>query len=62
MGRRLANATFFESHASDNESGLTFAMDLSPLVRDETADIVDFAVNFVDRLKSDVAERISRFR
>jgi LmbE family N-acetylglucosaminyl deacetylase len=62
MGRRLANATFFESHASDTETGFTWAMDLSPLVRDATLDIVDFTVGFVERLKSDVAERISRFR
>jgi len=62
MGRRLANATFFDSHASDTESGLTFAMDLSPIVLDEKIDIANFALSFVDRLKSDVAERISRFR
>ncbi|RKX34432.1 MAG: PIG-L family deacetylase [Verrucomicrobia bacterium] len=62
MGRRLANATFFESHASDSETGLTWAMDLSPLVDDETIDIVDFTVSFVERLKSDVADRISKFR
>lgn len=62
MGRRLANATFFDSHASDSETGLTFAMDLSPLVHDETIDIVDYTVSYVDRLKSDVAARISKFR
>jgi LmbE family N-acetylglucosaminyl deacetylase len=61
MGRRLANATFFESHASDTESGLTFAMDLSPLVQDETIDLVDYTLSFVERLKSDIAARISRF-
>lgn len=62
MGRRLANATFFDSHASDSETGLTFAMDLSPLVHDVTIDLVDYTLSYLDRLKSDVAARISKFR
>ena len=62
MGRRLANATFFESHATDTETGLTWAMDLSPLVHDASLDIVDHTVGFLERLKNDVVDRISRFR
>ena len=62
MGRRLANATFFDSHSADDESGLTWAIDLTPLVHDETTDIVDFTLGFLDRLKEDVADRIARFR
>ena len=61
MGRRLANATFFESHASDTETGFTWAIDLMPLVRDENADIVDFTVRLVERLHQDVAERLRKF-
>ncbi|HIE57571.1 MAG TPA: PIG-L family deacetylase, partial [Anaerolineales bacterium] len=33
MGRRLANATFFESHNVDNASDLSYAMDLTPLIK-----------------------------
>lgn len=62
MGRRLANATFFESHSADDEAGLTWAIDLSPLVEDDSLDIVDFTLGFLDRLKSDVAERLGRFQ
>ncbi len=32
LGRRSANATFFESTKADVESGLSFAMDLTPLM------------------------------
>ena len=31
-GRRLAHATYFASHGTDEESALNFAMDLTPLV------------------------------
>lgn len=34
-GRRLANATFGESHACDTYTALNYAMDLTPLVHDE---------------------------
>ncbi|MEM1085156.1 MAG: PIG-L family deacetylase [Verrucomicrobiota bacterium] len=62
MGRRLANATFFDSHSNDTETGITFAMDLTPLVHDETLDIADYTLAFVERLKTDIAGRIDRFR
>jgi len=62
MGRRLANATFFESHASDTETGFTWAMDLTPLVHGETVDIVDFTISFLKGLEDDIADRLSRFR
>ena len=34
MGRRRANATYFESHGVDVTQGLSYAMDLTPLIRD----------------------------
>ena len=33
-GRRLAHATYYASHGTDQESALSFAMDLTPLVED----------------------------
>jgi LmbE family N-acetylglucosaminyl deacetylase len=62
MGRRLANATFFDSHAADSETGFTWAMDLGPLVRDETLDIVDYTLGHVERLTLDIRNRINKFR
>jgi len=60
LGRRLANATFFASHATDTASALSFAMDLTPLVNDETLSVADFTVAYVERLRADVAARIKK--
>jgi LmbE family N-acetylglucosaminyl deacetylase len=62
MGRRLANATFFESHASDTETGFTFAMDLTPLVHDNELDVIDYTLSFTERLKVDIELRLKKFR
>ena len=61
LGRRLANATFFASHATDTASAISFAMDLTPLVNDETLPVVDFTVAHIERLRADVAGRIKKF-
>ena len=61
LGRRLANATFFASHATDTASALSFAMDLTPLVNDETLPVADFTVAHVERLRADVAGRLKKF-
>ena len=60
-GLRRANATYFDSHTTDNTSSLTFAMDLTPLIQDDTIDPESFAVEFVERLKEDVRTRIRKF-
>lgn len=60
-GIRRANATYFDSHTTDNTSALTFAMDLTPLIQDDTLNPEDFTVGFVDRLKDDVKDRMRRF-
>lgn len=60
QGRRLANATFFASHATDQTNAISFAMDLTPLVNDETLSVVDFTLAHIERLRADVATRIRR--
>ena len=60
MGRRRANATFFESHSTDTATGLAYAMDMSPLIFDETINPLDFAQNLIDRFAQDVADRLQR--
>jgi len=60
LGRRAANATFFESHATDKSNQLIFGMDLTPLVADETKDIVKFVCDCIDRLKEDVQLRLNK--
>lgn len=61
-GRRLAHATFHTSHATDRFQGITWAMDLTPLVTDPTLDVATYTLAHIDRLRADVAGRIGRFR
>ena len=57
-GRRLAHATYFASHATDQESALNFAMDLTPLVDDPNLSIADYVLAHIDRFREDVARRL----
>lgn len=60
-GRRLANATFHTSHATDRANALTWAMDLTPLVRDPKLSVEKYTFSYLDRLRADVAARLNRF-
>jgi LmbE family N-acetylglucosaminyl deacetylase len=60
LGRRRANATFFDSHASDAATDVCVAMDLTPLVTDPSRDVVDFVTGLVDRFRTDVTTRLAR--
>lgn len=60
-GRRLANATYYASHATDAETALAFAMDLTPLVEDPALDITKYVTDYVDGFKNDVTSRIAKF-
>jgi LmbE family N-acetylglucosaminyl deacetylase len=60
LGRRSANATFFEAHASDAATQLIFGMDLTPLVQDESLDIVEFVCGFIERFNNDVKTKLGR--
>ncbi|HSI07310.1 MAG: PIG-L deacetylase family protein [Rariglobus sp.] len=62
IGRRCANATFHTSHASDKVAGITWAVDLTPLVADATLDVSAFIAVHIQRLQSDVAGRLARYR
>jgi LmbE family N-acetylglucosaminyl deacetylase len=61
MGRRLSNATFFASHATDTTNAISFAMDLTPLVQDDTLSVRDFTLAHIEKLRADVAGRLERF-
>ncbi len=58
IGRRTANATFSQAHATDQESAMQWAMDLTPLVQDESLDPIAYTTGFIDRLKTDVTNRL----
>ena len=59
-GRREANATFFDSHSSDEMNAVNWAMDLNPLVLDDTVDVTEFTVNLINKFKDDVEARIKK--
>lgn len=61
LGRRHANATFYQSHNVDTASGYTFAMDLSPLFVGEQVSMQDFLSEHLERFKSDALGRIQKF-
>ncbi len=58
LGRRRANATFFESHGVDHSDALAFAMDLTPLAHDDSLDVVEYVTGFIDRFRSDVTTKL----
>jgi LmbE family N-acetylglucosaminyl deacetylase len=58
-GRRVANATYFASHGTDQETALSFAMDLTPLVEDPGLSITQYVLAFVDNFRKDVERRLT---
>lgn len=60
-GRRLANATYSESHGTDSSTALSYAMDLTPLIKEDTLDILEYIQSYIDRFKNDVTNKIKAY-
>jgi len=60
LGRRSANATFFDSHSSDDATQLIFGLDLTPVVADDKLDILDYVLGFVERFQEDVRTKLQQ--
>jgi LmbE family N-acetylglucosaminyl deacetylase len=60
MGRRCANATYFASHGVDNTTGLSYAMDMTPLMNDANIGPAEFVQKFIQCFEQDVKERVNR--
>ena len=58
LGRRYQNATFYQSHSVDKYKMISFAIDMKPLLNDTHLGIYDFALSFVDGLKSEIEEML----
>jgi len=54
MGRRRANATFFDAHTTDELFEATYAMDLSYLIGQPPSELLPFTANHIDRFRDDV--------
>ena len=60
-GRRVAHATYHTSHATDQYQGITWGIDLTPLIHDPKLSIADYTRGFIDRFRDDVAARLAKF-
>ena len=58
-GRRRANATFYNPHATDQVEEAWYAMDLTPLVENTELDIAEYVLGYIDRFREDVAKGIA---
>ena len=56
MGRRRANATFFDSHSVDAIDQLWFAMDLTPLAEDDELDVKEYVKAKMQRFEKSVTD------
>jgi len=61
IGRRRANATFFESHAIDHSDSVAFAMDLTPLVQDDSLGVTGFVDGLLKRFRESVRFEIQKY-
>lgn len=59
-GRRLANATFGQSHSCDTYAALNYAMDLTPLIHDETIDIAEYVTGYIQRFSDNVKANLNK--
>jgi LmbE family N-acetylglucosaminyl deacetylase len=60
LGRRAANATFFDSHTTDAATQLIFGLDLTPLVTDETKDILGYVCDLIEQFNADVRHKLGK--
>ncbi|MGQ9916972.1 MAG: PIG-L deacetylase family protein [Bryobacteraceae bacterium] len=62
LGRRRANATYFQSHAVDQAQAIIFGMDLTPLITDDSIDPLDYALEHIREFEQEVAARFGKLR
>lgn len=60
LARRRANATYFESHAVDQATSLSFAMDMTPLLLDDHKTPETLVMEHIHRFTEDITSRLIR--
>ncbi|MFP6583825.1 MAG: PIG-L family deacetylase [Candidatus Hydrogenedentota bacterium] len=58
MGRRIAHATYLDPHENDKVEGAVFGMDLTPLITDDSLNLREYALGYVERLNTAVADQL----
>jgi LmbE family N-acetylglucosaminyl deacetylase len=62
IGRRMANATYYQSHQTDQATRMTYAMDLTPLVENPEISISEFIDHHIQNFANGVRKRLERLR
>jgi len=60
LGRRRAHATYHASHGVDTTTGITFAMDLMPLIQEESLTALSLVQQHIDRFAGEISERMQK--
>jgi len=60
MGRRRANASYLESHATDVATSVIFGIDLTPLIKDPSLDLKEYIGGFINRFAQEVSGRLAK--
>jgi LmbE family N-acetylglucosaminyl deacetylase len=60
MARRRANATYFESHATDKANSVIFGIDLTPLIQEAKLDPTTYIRGYIERFTGEVSSRIAK--
>lgn len=60
MGRRRANATFFNAHYTDQMKEAIYAMDLSSLIGSPPSELVRFTADHIDHFRDDTLSLLSQ--
>jgi LmbE family N-acetylglucosaminyl deacetylase len=60
LGRRRANATYYASHGVDLTAGLSYGMDLTPLIHNTNKNVNDYVQEYIQRFSADVSARLER--
>ncbi|MEP6756748.1 MAG: PIG-L family deacetylase [Chthonomonadales bacterium] len=61
MGRRRANATFFQPRSVDQFDLVDFAMDLTPLIEDDTIQPSEFVAEHIRSFETSVRSELARY-
>jgi LmbE family N-acetylglucosaminyl deacetylase len=62
LARRRANATYFESHGVDVQTGLSFGLDMTSLIQNDDLEPAEFIQIYIDHFAQDVMERLQRVK
>ena len=61
IGRRMSNATFFASHDVDESDSISYGLDITELMNDETLSINAFIERYIDNFRVEIIDRINKF-